>query len=340
MTTPQRPVLLDCTLRDGGNQNDWRFSERDVTTIVSTLDAARVDIIEVGYRGGSGSADSTTAGAGAHCTPEYLAALPETGHAELAVMVVPTVCPVDAMDDLADSPVSLVRIAAYPWNVDEVPAYVAAARRLGLRTSVNLMAVSYTDLAELEVAAKTVARETPDVTYIADSFGALTPDGIAARIEVLAGTLEGSALGIHAHNNLGLAAANAIAALEVGAGYLDASLCGMARGAGNLATEQAAAFLTAWPRYATGTDLPLIGEAARYVADHVLPRPMPVGSAEIAAGLNDHHYYYLPHIEAAAARHGLDPWEIGRRVGRLRPRKVRADVVDTACQELIGEKSA
>jgi 4-hydroxy-2-oxovalerate aldolase len=302
---PVKPVLLDCTLRDGGNQNNWRFTPADVTAIVSGLDAAGIDIIEVGYRGGSGSADTTTAGASAQCPPEYLQALPETRHAELAVMVVPTVCPIKALDDLADSPVGLVRIASYPWNIESVPAYVAAVRRLGLRAGVNLMAVSYVDLPELETIAKTIASEEPDVACIADSFGALTPEDVTARFDVLRGTL-GCGIGLHGHNNLGLAAANALAALAAGATSLDASLCAMARGAGNLATEQAVAFLTASARYACDVDAARLAEAARYVAEHVLPRPMPVTGVEIAAGLNDHHYYFVPHIEAAAARHHLD----------------------------------
>ncbi|WOX10314.1 hypothetical protein [Streptomyces sp. N50] len=328
-----KPILLDCTLRDGGNQNDWQFTPTDVHTIVSTLDAARVDVIEVGYRGGSGSRASATAGPSAHCTPEYLAALPDVSHAELAVMVVPTVCPVQAMADLGDSPVSMVRIAAYPWNIDGVPEYVRAVRALGLKVGVNLMAVSYTTPEQLAGIADTVASELPDVFYIADSFGALTPDDVRQRVGLLAERLP-IPLGIHAHNNLGLAAANALAGLDSGVGWLDASLCAMARGAGNLATEQAAAFLTAWPRYETHADLALVCEAAEYVAEQVLPRPMTVRRAEIAAGINDHHFYFQDRIEKISARHGLDPWEVGRRIGAAQPRKVLDETVERLCREL------
>lgn len=335
---PLRPVLLDCTLRDGGNQNNWCFSAGDVATIVTTLDEAGIDIIEVGYRGGSGSADTSAAGAAAQCDAAYLAALPTVRNAELAVMVVPSVCPAEAMADLAGSPIGLVRIASYPWDFQAVPGYVAAVRRLGLRAGVNLMAASYVDLDELATIAKTIAGAEPDVVCIADSFGALTPEDIAARFGVLRAELR-CRIGLHGHNNLGLAAANALAALGAGATSLDASLCAMARGAGNLATEQAAAFLTASPRFACEVDLQAIGRAARYVAEQVLPRPMPVTGVEIAAGLNDHHYYYVPHIEAAAARHGLDAWEIGRRLGRLRPHAVRAEIVESVCQAILEEQT-
>ncbi|ANP53482.1 4-hydroxy 2-oxovalerate aldolase [Streptomyces griseochromogenes] len=334
-----KPVLLDCTLRDGGNQNDWQFTPEDVRTIVSTLDAARIDVIEVGYRGGSGSRSSATAGPSAHCTPEYLAALPDVHHAELAVMAVPTVCPVDALEDLPDSPVSMVRIAAYPWNMAGVPEYVRAVRRLGLKVGVNLMAVSYTTPGQLAEIADLVRGELPDVFYIADSFGGLTPDDVRQRMSLLTERLP-IPVGVHAHNNLGLAAANALAALDAGAGWLDASLCAMARGAGNLATEQAAAFLTAWPRYETHAHLPTVCEASEYVAERVLPRPMTVRRAEIAAGINDHHFYFQDRIDKISAQFGLDPWEVGRRLGAKQPHKVLDDEVEQVCRALTEETSS
>ncbi|MEU8779614.1 hypothetical protein [Streptomyces sp. NPDC048606] len=331
-----KPVLLDCTLRDGGNQNAWHFTPTDVRTIVTTLDAAKVDVIEVGYRGGSGSRDSKAAGAPAHCTPAYLAALPAVGHAELAVMVVPTACPPNALDDLPDSPVSMVRIAAYPWNIAGVPEYVRAARRLGLKAGVNLMAASYTTPEQLARIADTIRAEPPDVFYIADSFGSLTPDDVRDRIALLTERLP-IPVGLHAHNNLGLAAANALAALDAGATWLDTSLCAMARGAGNLATEQAVAFLTAWPRHQTRAHLPSVCEASEYVAEHVLPRPMPVRRAEIAAGINDHHFYFQNRIDKISAQYGLDPWEVGRRLGTTRPHNVLDDEVERVCRVLTGE---
>jgi 4-hydroxy 2-oxovalerate aldolase len=332
-----RPVLLDCTLRDGGNQNDWRFSPTDVRTIVSTLDRAGVDVIEVGYRGGSGSRAGATAGPSAHCSPEYLAALPETSHADLAVMVVPTVCPLTALADLPDSPVSIVRIAAYPWDVERVPEYVHAVRDLGLRPGMNLMAASYVKGEELTRIARSVRDEPPDLLYLADSFGSLTPGGVVERVGLLQDEV-GLPLGVHVHNNLGLAAANALAALDAGAGWLDTSLCSMARGAGNLATEQAAAFLTALPGYETDTDLAVVCEASEYVAEQVLPQPMAVRRTQIAAGINDHHYYFQGRLDEIAARYGLDPWVIGRHLGASRPHTVSDETVADICAQLTSQE--
>jgi 4-hydroxy 2-oxovalerate aldolase len=330
---PLRPTLLDCTLRDGGNQNAWRFTDHDVATIVEVLDRAGVDVIEVGYRGGSGSGMPSDAGSPAFSSPEYLTSLPDTTRARLAVMVVPSVCPASAMDDLSDGPVDLVRIASYPWNVGGVPDYLDHAHALGLAASVNIMAASYVSPDELGRIARLLASASPDVVYIADSFGGLTPDDVRARIRALVEALE-CPIGIHAHNNLGLGVTNAVAALEVGATWIDASLGAMARGAGNVATEQAAAFLRAWPRFSSNVEPSLVCDASEYMAENVLPRPMVVRRAEIAAGLNNHHYYYQEHIDKIATHYGLDPWEVGDRVGGHRPHRVSDALVDEVCREM------
>ncbi|MDX6682598.1 MAG: 4-hydroxy 2-oxovalerate aldolase [Solirubrobacteraceae bacterium] len=328
-----KPTLLDCTLRDGGNQNDWRFTREDAARIVTGLDAGRVDVIEVGYRGGSGSADTSTAGECALSAAAYLRALPRPTHSRLAVMVVPTVCPPQEMDDLVACGIDIVRIAAYPWNIDGVGEHVRRARGLGLTVGVNLMAASYVDEDDLRRAAALVGDLAPDVFYLADSFGALNPDSVAARLTLVREQCD-SELGFHGHDNLGLAAANALAALDTGATWIDASLRGMARGAGNLVTERAAALLCSWERFDVGIELAAVCEAGEYVGREVLPEPMPLGVAEIAAGVNDHHYYYVPHIAQASSEHGLDPWEVGRALGRRRPRGVKAAEVGRACDDI------
>lgn len=332
-----RPTLLDCTLRDGGNQNDWRFTRRDAKTIVAGLDAGRVDVIEVGYRGGSGSADMSTAGESALSPASYLRALPRPAHARLAVMVVPTVCPPEAVEDLPACGVDMVRLASYPWNIGEIGEHVRRARGIGLTVGVNLMAASYADADDLRRAATVVGHLDPDVFYLADSFGAMNPDSVAERLALVSEHC-GCALGFHGHDNLGLAAANALAAIDAGATWIDASLRGMARGAGNLVTERAAALLASWERFDVDFDVGAVCETAEYVAREVLPEPMPLGADEIAAGFNDHHYHYVAHIAAATRDCDLDPWQVGRAVGRRRPRGVRAADVREACDDVLHER--
>jgi len=325
--------LLDCTLRDGGNQNNWRFSIEEAQTVVRLLDETRVDVIEVGYRGGSGSNTDPNAGEAARCSRDYLASLPATTHAALAVMVVPTVCAITELDDLPDTAISMVRVAAYPWDVERAVPFVRRLRELGLRSTVNLMALSYVDSAELARIVRLFEDDAPEIFYVADSFGALLPDQISSKIRLITQEFAGD-VGIHVHNNLGLAAANTLAAVDAGATWVDASLCSMARGAGNLATEQAVSIIRSSPVLESGFELSSVLDAADYVSARLLESPMVVAREQLMAGINDHHYYFQPLVLEQSNAFGLDPIEVGRRLGLTRPRSVTREAVTQICESI------
>ena len=330
-------TLLDCTLRDGGNQNSWDFAPEAVHTLIESLDRAKVPFIEVGYRGGSGSNKAASVGPSARCDADYLASLPTVANSKLAAMVVPSACSVEKALDLAGSRVELVRVAVYPWDAHLAPSYIAALRDVGLRVTLNLMALSYVDDQMLRrIADSLLGDAAPEVFYVADSFGALTPARVRHLVGVLAGATD-AAVGVHFHNNLGLAAANTLAAIEAGATWVDASLASMARGAGNLATEQAVAIFEAVGVDAPWIDAEQVARAGEYILNHVLDTPMKTSRNELLAGLNNHHYYLQAHIGAVSSDLSIDARELGRRVGQARPRTVSREVVLDIANTMISE---
>ncbi|MGL4240536.1 MAG: hypothetical protein ACRCTI_05420, partial [Beijerinckiaceae bacterium] len=139
------------------------------------------------------------------------------------------------------------------------------------------------------------------------------------------------------HNNLGLAAANTLAAIDAGATWVDASLASMARGAGNLATEQAAAIFEAADVDALAMDTQSIADAAEYVMTHVLDAPMKTSRSELLSGLNNHHYYFQAHVNEIGIDSTLDVRELGRRVGRARPHSVSRNLVLEIAAEMTSE---
>ncbi len=325
--------VLDCTLRDGGNCNQWHFTAAQVERIVSGLGESGVDFIEVGYRGGSGSNKAAGVGVTAHCPQGFLTSLPSAGDARLAVQAVPSVCPPRLLDDLTETSVKLVRVAAYPADFGEALAMIEHVKQINLEASLNLMSASYATAEQLGSMAAAAESAGADLFYIADSFGALTPDGTAQRIGAI---VERTALpvGYHGHNNLGLAFANAVAAVRAGATWLDCSLCGMARGAGNLPTEQLVAAARRWPLLDLRAELTPILAAAEYVRTEILPEPMESGTAEIECGVFDLHFYYHPLIRAGAEESGIDRHLIAARLAARRPRGIDGGLVEAVIEEL------
>jgi 4-hydroxy 2-oxovalerate aldolase len=319
--------LIDCTLRDGGNLNNWHFSDQAVQRIIEGLESARVDYIEVGYRGGSSSNKAEHTGETAYCTQQFLESLPQTLHSRIAVMVVPSVCQLEQLDDLDPKLAAMVRLAAYPHDVDAVYPYISFLKERGFLVGMNLMAANYVEAEKIAEIAKKADERGADVFYIADSFGSMTPSSVGERIRAV-GEVVGCCVGFHGHNNLGLAFANALEAIRSGATYIDTALCGMARGAGNLPTEQFVSALMHWGQFGTQYRVQPVLDVAEYVLTSLLRYPMRISSPEITCGLSDLHYYYYDLLIEYCKNLPLDVLEVGQALGKMHPSKVDISYID------------
>ncbi|HDR9880360.1 aldolase [Burkholderia cenocepacia] len=324
--------LIDCTLRDGGNLNNWKFSDSDISRLVGHLDAAGVDLIEVGYRGGSGSKRDTDSGKTANVPATLLNSLPRLTRAELAVMAIPKVCSPALLDDLVDTPVQWVRVAVYPQDAKLAYSFVSHLKRRGHHVGVNLMAATYATPAETIDIAKNAESAGADMFYIADSFGAMSPQQVDAYIRRLVDAVD-IEIGFHGHNNLGLAFVNAFAARNAGATCLDTSLCGMARGAGNLVTEQVIAS-AGWLLDDRAVNLQDALCAAELVYKNYMAEAMPVRRREIECGLGNIHYYSYADFQAVAERFGVDRVHLMSAVSDSREVRASLDRIESTARLL------
>jgi len=145
----------------------------------------------------------------------------------------------------SESVVDMVRIATYIHQIPEAIELVKDAHEKGYETTINIMAISKSSLDELDEALSIVSQTPVDVIYIADSFGSFYPEQIRKLTEKYLGFAEksGKKVGIHAHNNMQLAYANTIEAMMYGTSFLDATISGLGRGAGNCPLELLVGFL-------------------------------------------------------------------------------------------------
>ena len=236
-------TVLDCTLRDGGYYNDWVFDGDMVRRYIAGARAGGVDVIEIGFRN---PPSGGFLGAFAFSKDKYLETLDLPDDISFAVMSDAKVLlrdgdPVKTIDELyaecADSPVDIVRVAA---NISEVPKLDPAVARLkekGYTVCLNIMQVGNKPPEVIAELARTVASfGGVDVLYFADSFGNMTPDMVVDLVRAMRAEWPGP-IGVHAHDNMNNGLANTLAGLGAGASWLDATVAGMGRGAGNLATE-------------------------------------------------------------------------------------------------------
>lgn len=236
--------ILDASLRDGGHRINFHFQDEHLQNVLKPLDQSGVEYIEIGYRNGPLHPVENMGRAGV-CEKNYLSFCQSLiKKAKIAVMAHPNYINENDLKELQDCGVQLLRVCIVKNELSEAIPTIELAQKMGMEVSVNFIHMSYYTDKELEEVVQQVSHYHPDMIYFADSNGALLP----SRVEDIYSRLTkiySIPFGFHAHDNLGLAQANAIAAMHSGAHYIDTSLAGMGKGTGNLKTEFFIAYLEA-----------------------------------------------------------------------------------------------
>lgn len=239
-------IMLDCTLRDGGYYNNWNFSSELISAYLEAISAANVDVVELGLR----SLENTGfKGACAYTDDEFIRSLAVPATLKVGVMVnasellgTPTV--EDALTALfpyaaSQSPVDLVRVACHVHEFERALPAVHWLKERGFMVGFNLMQVADRTEEEVKALARAATAYPLDALYFADSMGSMNSAQTARIVGWLRSEWKG-ALGIHTHDNLGLALSNTMRAIEEGVTWVDATVTGMGRGPGNARTEELA----------------------------------------------------------------------------------------------------
>lgn len=235
--------ILDVTIRDGGLMNNWDFSKSMVKDIFHGLAEAGVDYVELGYRADKRLFSPSEYGPWRFCNEEDLRDVAYECDTKISVMCDVGKTNLDDFIPRSESIISMVRVACYIPEVDEGLQIAQYMKELGYEVSLNLMAVSTVDEHLIDEALKKISKSNVDLVYIVDSFGYYYSEHIRYLTEKYIHALPGKAIGIHTHNNRQLAFANSIEALLAGAQFVDSSLYGMGRAAGNCTTELLLSFL-------------------------------------------------------------------------------------------------
>jgi 4-hydroxy 2-oxovalerate aldolase len=234
--------VLDCTIRDGGLMNNHQFEDRVVKAVYEACVASGIDYMEIGYRASRKNIKLGEHGCWKYCQEEDIRRIVGDNATALKLSIMADAGKCDYREDIPskkDSVIDLVRVACYVHQVPMALDMLKDARDKGYETTVNLMAVTTVGDCELDAALELLANSEAQAIYVVDSFGALYPQQTRRLVlkylqHAKAG---GKEVGIHAHNNLQLAYANTIEAIALGANYLDATMAGLGRGAGNCPME-------------------------------------------------------------------------------------------------------
>jgi len=244
MNSQPKPVLLDCTLRDGGYYNNWDFDIEVARKYLYAMHKAGIDVVEIGFRS---LHNKSYKGPFAFSNETILREIKQELDIDIAVMI-----DVKEMSDSQsweisldklfplnanESVISIVRLATGFAVLDDAIKICSKLTLKGYKVCINLMQAAALSNKQLEKAALMARDCRLTAFYLADSTGSLTPAEYAEKISTISMILE-CPLGIHAHDNMGKALQNTLKCYELGVTWLDSTVLGMGRGPGNTDTEE------------------------------------------------------------------------------------------------------
>jgi len=238
--------VLDCTIRDGGLINNHDFDLRFVREVYKAISQAGVDYMEVGYKNSKELFSPKEYGLWKFCDDDEIKRITEgiKSHTKISVMVDVGRVNVDDVKPASESPVDMIRVAAYVKDIDKAIYMVNHFQEKGYETTINIMAISRDQGTELNEALHQIEEESKIKTlYIVDSFGALYQEPVERLIKLAKTILKTKEVGFHGHNNQQLAFSNTIEAIIHNANYLDGTVYGIGRAAGNCPLELLIGFL-------------------------------------------------------------------------------------------------
>lgn len=299
--------LLDTTLRDGSYVNDFSFTRDDTSAIVRALDCAGVRYVEVGHGVGLNASEAGK-GSALHTDVEYIeSAVRAARHAAVGVFCIPGIAHRDNVRAAADVGLAFVRVGVNATEVEKSKELIRLSKRLGLKVFTNYMKAHTVSPEKFAEQACRSEDYGADAVYIVDSAGGMFPEQISEYYEAVRRRSD-IAIGFHGHNNLGMAISNSLRAVELGASYVDMSLQGLGRSAGNAAAEILVACLAKRYGYRKVSFLDLIEISQRYIVPLRLNQVIP--PLDVVAGYAGFHSSYMKDIQRAASRHSVDPLEL------------------------------
>lgn len=240
--------VVDATVRDGGLVNNFYFTDEFVKALYQANIKAGVDYMEFGYKASKDLFDVNEYGKWKFCDEESIRSIVGDNPSDMKIAVMADVGRTDYEKDIIDkkdSVIDIIRIATYINTIPAAIEMIEYCHEKGYETSINIMAVSTANLKDVELALNLLGQSSVDVIYLVDSYGSLYPEQIReySNLYISVADKYNKKVGIHAHNNQQMAFANTVEAVACGVSYLDATMMGLGRGAGNCILEGLLGFL-------------------------------------------------------------------------------------------------
>jgi len=226
--------------------NNHDFSDQFVRETYRALSEAGIDYMEIGYKNSRRLFSDKEFGKWKFCDDDHIKKVTDGIESKTKISVMVDVGRVEIEDvkPKKESPVDMIRVASYVKDIDKAIRLVNHFADKGYETTVNIMAISRALDNEINEAFEQLEKESKaKVIYVVDSFGSLYQETTEFLVKKAKSIIKSKEIGMHAHNNQQLAFSNTIEAIIHDANYVDATVYGLGRAAGNCPLELLIGFL-------------------------------------------------------------------------------------------------
>ncbi|MDD5367636.1 MAG: 4-hydroxy-2-oxovalerate aldolase [Anaerolineaceae bacterium] len=309
-------LISDPTLRDGNHAVKHQLNATQIAAYAAAADAAHIPIVEVGHGNGLGASSLQVGESLLEDGAMLKIARENLSSSKLGIHVMPGFATIHKdIQRAIEIGVDVFRVACHCTEADITERHIGYIRENGREVFGVLMMTHMATKDVLVEEAQKMESYGAEAVVLMDSAGTSLPADVDEKVGALAKGLN-IPIGYHAHNNLGMAIANSVAAVQAGATIIDGTARGFGPGSGNAQLEVLVAVFERMG-YSTGIDLYKVLDASD-LAERELLRVMPhITSVSIVSGLAGVFSGFTAPVERISKEYGVDSrdvfFELGRR---------------------------
>lgn len=305
--------LLECTLRDGSYAIDFKFTYQDTALLCQKLSKIGFKYIEIGHGLGINASEAGKGFSPYSETRLIEVAKESAKNARIGMFSIPGIATFEKIAECAKAGLDFVRVGSNATETEQAFPMIEYARKLGLFVCFNLMKSYALTPEELAVEAQKGANAGAQVIYVVDSSGGMLPSTVAVYVEAISKQVD-VAVGFHGHDNLRMSTANSLQAIRSGARYIDCTLYGLGRSAGNTPTEALLAILKK-QGIKINIDLFDVLEVGDVYIRPLVKNIESYDMLSVAMGFSDFHSGFLPQVQAVAQKHSVSLYRLVAELG-------------------------
>lgn len=331
-------LFFDATLRDGSHAINHKFSQNQIATYCRQIDKAGMNTVIVGHGNGLG-ASSLQVGISKISDREFIqTARKNLQKTKLGAYLIPGFGTIqEDLEPAIYDGVDVFKIGCQCTEADVTRQHIEFAKSKGKEVYGVLMMFHMINTQRLLEEAQKMQSYGADGIIIMDSAGAATPELIKKTINSLCNGLR-IPVGVHAHNNMGLAVSNTYIAIKEGATIIDGTIRGFGAGAGNCALEILVALLKKEGYLLKGIDWYRMLDVSQNIVSTFKQVDDGIDTISVVSGFSGVFSAFKTHVLNAAETFGVDARDIFVELGERKVMAGQEDIIVDVAEELKNKK--